>query len=115
MAVERSSSLVTARLVAASGAIAEAISHLPLLMQSLSQTPYIGIGFLLLSVAGFLLAQLLIIRDTVAVWLSTVVVATLAVVGYISAAPRVCRDCMTASGNGSIRSGLSRWSARARC
>lgn len=71
------------RLLAAAGAIAEAISHLPLLMESLSGTPYIGVGFLLLSVAGFLLAQLLISRDTMAVWVSTVLVAALAAIGYV--------------------------------
>ncbi len=71
------------RLVAAAGALAEAISHLPLLMQSLSETPYIGVGFLLLSIAGFLLAQLLISNDSPAVWLSTAVVAALAMIGYI--------------------------------
>lgn len=71
------------RHIAAAGAIAEAISHLPLLMQSLSEAPYIGVGFLLLSVAGFLLAQLLIVRDTLAVWLSTVAVSLLASVGYV--------------------------------
>ena len=71
------------RLVAAAGALAEAISHLPLLMQSLSETPYIGVGFLLLSIAGFLLAQLLVSNDSPAVWFSTAVVAALAMIGYI--------------------------------
>lgn len=71
------------RLLASAAAIAEAISHLPLIMQSLSDTPWVGVGYLLLSVAGFLLAQLLITRDTVAVWASTVVVAALAALGYI--------------------------------
>ncbi|HEY7046674.1 MAG TPA: hypothetical protein VH373_05600 [Jatrophihabitantaceae bacterium] len=71
------------RLVAAAGAITEAISHLPLLMSSLSDTPYIGVGFLLLAVAGFLLALLFVVNDTPAVWVSAAVVATLALIGYI--------------------------------
>lgn len=71
------------RLVAAGGAVAEAISHLPLLESSLSGTPYIGIGFLLLAVAGFLLAHLLVVNDTPAIWASTGVVAALALLGYI--------------------------------
>ncbi|TCC46311.1 hypothetical protein E0H73_44000 [Kribbella pittospori] len=71
------------RLVAACGAIAEAISHLPLLMQALGETPYIGVGFLLLSIAGFLLAVLLVVKDTKVVWLGSVVVAALAIVGYV--------------------------------
>ncbi|TDX04053.1 hypothetical protein EV647_2316 [Kribbella sp. VKM Ac-2566] len=71
------------RLVAACGAIAEAISHLPLLMQALGETPYIGVGFLLLSVAGFLLAILLLVNDTRVVWLCSVAVAALAILGYV--------------------------------
>lgn len=71
------------RLVAAAGAVTEAISHLPVLESSLSGTLYIGIGFLLLAVAGFLLAHLLIVNDTPAIWVSTVVVAALALLGYI--------------------------------
>jgi hypothetical protein len=60
-----------------------AISHLPLLMQALGETPYINVGFLLLSVAGFLLAVLLVVNDTKVVWLCSVVVAVLAIVGYV--------------------------------
>lgn len=70
------------RLIAAAGALTEAISHVPLLMQGLSEAPYIGVGFLLLSVAGFLLGQLLITHDSIAVWASTLLVSALALVGY---------------------------------
>jgi len=71
------------RLVAAAGAVTEAISHVPLLTGTLSSTPYLGVGFLLLAVAGFLLTLLLVINDTLAVWASTVVVSALALIGYV--------------------------------
>lgn len=71
------------RLIAAAGAITESISHLPLIMGSLSETPWLGVGYLLLSVAGLLLAMLLVTGDTTAVWASTIVLATLALIGYI--------------------------------
>ena len=61
------------RLFAAAGAVTEASAHIPVTKMHLHEAPYIGIGFVLLTVAGFLLAQLLLIGDSRAVWVCTAV------------------------------------------
>ncbi len=71
------------RLLAAAGAVTEAAAHIPVTEAHLHEAPYIGIGFVLLTVAGFLLSELLLIRDSHAVWVSTAVVSTLALLGYL--------------------------------
>jgi hypothetical protein len=71
------------RVLAALGAIGEAVAHIPVMQEHLTEAPYIGVGFVLLTAAGFLLAQLLLTADTTAVWVSTVVVAGLALAGYV--------------------------------
>lgn len=71
------------RLVAAAAAIAEATAHMPVIAVHLTEAPYIGVAFVLLTVAGFLLAQLLLTADTQAVWLSTAVVSALALAAFI--------------------------------
>lgn len=71
------------RLVAAAAAIAEAAVHIPVIEDHLKEAPYIGIAFVLVTVAGFVLAQLLLTADTRAVWLSTVAVSGLALAAFI--------------------------------
>lgn len=71
------------RLLAAAGAITEAAAHIPVTEAHLHEAPYIGVGFVLLTVAGFLLSELLLIRDSHAVWVSTAVVSMLALLGYL--------------------------------
>ncbi len=70
------------RLLAAIGAVGQAVAHLPVIEQHLSEAPYIGVGFVLLAIAGIVLGTLLLVADTPAVWVSTLVVAALALVGY---------------------------------
>lgn len=65
------------RLPAAIGAIGEAVAHIPVTQEHLSEAPYIGAGFVLLTIAGLLLAQLLLTADSVAVWIATLGVAAL--------------------------------------
>lgn len=71
------------RLLAAIGAIGEAAAHIPVTQEHLTEAPYIGVGFVLLTVAGFLLGFLLLTADTPRVWELTLVVSVLALAGYI--------------------------------
>lgn len=71
------------RLPAAIGAAGMAVSHIPVIEMHLSEAPYIGVGFILLTVAGMLLTPLLLTRDTVAVWSASLVVSALALLGYV--------------------------------
>lgn len=71
------------RLPAAFGALTEAVGHIPVTQDHLIEAPYIGVGFILLTVAGLLLAQLLLLADTAAVWIWTAIVSGAAVLGYL--------------------------------
>ncbi|MEO7130394.1 MAG: hypothetical protein ABIZ07_03345 [Dermatophilaceae bacterium] len=55
------------RLLAAIGAVGQAVAHLPVIEQHLSEAPYIGVGFVLLAIAGIVLGTLLLVADTPAV------------------------------------------------
>ncbi len=72
------------RLIAAAAAVSTAVAHLPILQAHLSEAPYIGIGFLLLIIAGLLLSQLLLRSDTPAVWTATLVVSALALGAFVA-------------------------------
>ncbi len=71
------------RLIAATAAAGMAVAHIPVIKQHLDEAPYIGIGFVLLTIAGLVLLQLLLTRDTAAVWTASVVVSVLALLGYL--------------------------------
>ncbi|RNE64024.1 hypothetical protein [Cryobacterium tepidiphilum] len=71
------------RLVAAAGAITEAVAHIPVIEDHFSEAPYVGVLFALVTVAGFLLAILLLTADSRAVWVSTLVVSALALAAYV--------------------------------
>lgn len=71
------------RLLAAAGAIAEAVAHIPVIENHVSEAPYVGVLFALVTVAGFLLAILLLTSDSRAVWVSTLVVSALALAAYV--------------------------------
>lgn len=71
------------RLPAAGGAIAEAAGHIPVTQEHLTQAPYIGVGFVLLTVSGVLLAQLLLLADTTVVWSCTAAASGAALLGYL--------------------------------
>ena len=69
--------------VAALGAVGEAVAHVPVIEPHLVEAPYIGIGFVLLTVAGFYLAVRLVVEPDELVWAAVGVVGVLAVVGYV--------------------------------
>lgn len=70
------------RLVAAVGAVGEAVAHVPVTQMHLTEAPYIGVGFVLLTIAGLILGGLLLVQDAAAVWVSSLVVSVLALAGY---------------------------------
>jgi hypothetical protein len=69
--------------LAAAGAIGEAVVHIPLLESHLTEAPYIGVGFLLLIVAGFIVGTKLLVAPDKRAWALCGLVATLALLGYI--------------------------------
>lgn len=69
--------------MAAVGAVGEAVAHIPVIEDHLKEAPYIGVGFALLAVAGIILSVLLLVADTSAAWVSTLVVSALGLVGYL--------------------------------
>ena len=69
--------------LAALGSIGEAVAHVPVIEPHLVEAPYIGIGFVLLVVAGFYLAVRLVVDPDELVWAATGGVAALALLGYV--------------------------------
>lgn len=57
--------------------------HIPVAPEHLQEAPYIGVLFILLTIACFVLAITIIVRDSAAVWVLSAAVTVLAVVGYI--------------------------------
>lgn len=71
------------RLVAATAAAGMAVAHIPIIEKHLSEAPYIGIGFVLLTIAGLVLMQLLLTRDTLNTWVAALGISVLALLGYV--------------------------------
>lgn len=71
------------RVPAAAGAAAMSVAHIPILEEHLATAPVVGVGFALLSIAGILLAILLLTADRPVVWAGTGLVALLALAGYL--------------------------------
>lgn len=71
------------RLLAAVGAFGEAVAHIPVIEEHLSEAPYIGVCFVLLTISGFVLGNYLLNADSQAVWVATGVVSALALLGYL--------------------------------
>jgi hypothetical protein len=69
--------------LAALGSIGEAVAHVPVIEPHLVEAPYLGVGFVLLTVVGFYLAVRLVVDPDELVWSATGVVAVLAVLGYV--------------------------------
>ncbi len=69
--------------LAACASIGEAVAHVPVIEPHLAEAPYIGVGFVLLTIAGFYLAVRLTLDPDELVWTATGVVAVLALVGYV--------------------------------
>jgi hypothetical protein len=57
--------------------------HIPLLESHLTEAPYIGVGFLLLIVAGFIAGTKLLAAPDKRAWTLCGLVATLALLGYM--------------------------------
>jgi hypothetical protein len=68
---------------AALGSIGEAVAHVPVIEPHLVEAPYLGVGFVLLTVVGFYLAVRLVVDPDELVWSAAGVVAVLAVLGYV--------------------------------
>ncbi|MEP7089507.1 MAG: hypothetical protein ABI776_05300 [Nocardioidaceae bacterium] len=60
-----------------------AATHIPLVPDHLAEAPYIGILFIALSVVSLVLAVLVVVADTAAVWAATGLVTVLAVVAFV--------------------------------
>jgi hypothetical protein len=69
--------------LAALGSIGEAVAHVPVIEPHLVEAPYLGVGFVLLTVLGFYLAIRLVVDPDELVWSAVGVVAALAVLGYV--------------------------------
>jgi hypothetical protein len=70
------------RFVLAAAAAAAAIAHIPVTGPHLQQAPYMGILFVVLTVALLGLAAAALIWDSAAVYLATILTCALAIVGY---------------------------------
>lgn len=64
-------------------ALTAGLAHVPVTPTHLQEAPYIGVLFILLTVACVLLAALLLIADSVAVWATVGGICLLAVAAYI--------------------------------
>lgn len=71
------------RFVGAGGALGESVAHIPVVEHHLYEAPYAGVLFVLVTVAGIMIAQLLLISDSPQVWVATAVVGALALLAYV--------------------------------
>lgn len=71
------------QVVAAAGAIGEAVAHTPVIEAHLTEAPYMGVGFVLLAMAGFVIGTLILMAATELVWKAAALVASLALLGYV--------------------------------
>lgn len=71
------------RLVGAGGALGESVAHIPVVEHHLYEAPYAGVLFVLVTVSGLMLAQLLLVSDSPQVWFAAAVVGALALLAYV--------------------------------
>jgi hypothetical protein len=64
--------------------LATAATHIPLVPEHLEEAPYIGVLFVVLSVASLALAVVVVVKDTPLVWGVTGVMSLLAVVAFVA-------------------------------
>ena len=64
--------------------IATAATHIPLIPEHLKEAPYIGILFVALSATSLVLAVLVVLADTPAIWLVIGAMTLLAVVAFLA-------------------------------
>lgn len=60
-----------------------AVAHIPVVAPHLEEAPYIGVLFIVLIVASFLLVAALLIRDSAAIWTLTAITSGLAFLAYV--------------------------------
>ena len=70
------------RWVLAVAALVASVAHIPVTPEHLTEAPYMGVLFVLLSVACVVLAGIALVRDVPAVYLASAAVCGLAIVGY---------------------------------
>jgi hypothetical protein len=70
------------RLLMAVAAVVAAIAHGPVIGEHLSEAPYMGVMFILLTIACLALAAIALARDCAAVYVAAIAVCGLAVLGY---------------------------------
>ena len=70
------------RFVLALAAAVAAGAHIPVIGPHLQEAPYMGVLFVVLTVALFFLAATALIRDSAAVHLATILTCALALIGY---------------------------------
>lgn len=71
------------RFPAAALMLATAGTHVPIIGEHLREAPYIGVLFILLTVASTILAVLLVLHDNAWVWLATAGVGAASVLAYL--------------------------------
>jgi cytochrome bd-type quinol oxidase subunit 2 len=64
------------------GAVVAAIAHIPVIGPHLREATYMGVLFIVLTVALLVLATAALIRDSGAVYLATILTCALAIIGY---------------------------------
>lgn len=84
------------RWVVAGAALIAAVAHIPVTAPHLREAPYMGVLFILLTVACLALAATLLVADATAVYGAMVVVCGLAIIGYaatrLAAFPQLADD-----------------------
>jgi hypothetical protein len=70
------------RWLVALGGVVAALAHIPVIAPHLAEAPYMGLLFVLLTVACTAIALAVLVRDTAAVYALAVVACGLAVIGY---------------------------------
>ncbi|GAA1261616.1 hypothetical protein [Oryzihumus leptocrescens] len=74
----------TLRWVLAPAALVAAAAHVPVIGPHLTEAPYMGVLFVVLTAACVALAVAAMVRDTMAVYALAALTCTLAIVGYIA-------------------------------
>lgn len=72
------------RWVLAPAALVAAAAHLPVIGPHLEEAPYMGVLFIVLTVACVALAAVVLVRDTMALYALAALTCALAIVGYIA-------------------------------
>lgn len=72
------------RRVVAAGAFVAAAAHIPVIGAHLSEAPYMGVLFIVLTVGCLLIAAACLVHDAAVVYMAAIVTCGLAIVGYVA-------------------------------